>query len=422
MAKVVILGGGSAGISAASEFKKSAKQDHSIEVTLVDEKNYHHVLALTYQIVTGSVAPGHISFPVRRILRGGHGNRVNFVQGRVEEIDVERKVARTSAGELSWDYLVVALGGTSNFFGMKDVESHALTFRSQKDGIRLHNHIVQMYEAAMLEEDEQRCRELLTFVVVGGGPTGVELAASIMDFTDKVLTRDYPSLTEYLRVVLIEAQDKLLSGLKEKMGELALAGLESRGVEVMMNSRISRTGEAGVETADGKTIPTRTVVWAAGIGPADAVATMPFEKARDGRIKVDEYLEVPGSQGVYAVGDCAYSLQPDGSGPYPATHQVAIEQGPACARNIIRTINGDRQLPFRYRFMGQLVYLGRNTAVAQILGIVFNGLTAASLRRGLYLWMVISYLGLLMGLKNKLSVALDWSFAYFYRRNTARIE
>jgi len=420
--KVLILGAGSAGVGAARELKKASAGAPELEVTLVDQQNYHFVLPLIYQVVTGSVAPGHISFPVRTLLRqGGTAGRVKFRQSRVQGIDVERKIVTTDDGELEWDYLVVALGSTTNFFGMDEVEKNALTFRSLRDGINIHNHILDNYEAALLEGDEQPRRELLTFVVVGGGPTGVELAVSIQEFASKVLIRDYPSLTPYVRVILVESQDTVLSGLNAKVGELAITRLRSQGVEVLLRTRISKAWVDGVETADGQVIPTRTVIWVAGVKPAAVVESLPLDKARDGRILVNQNLEVPESPGLYVVGDCAYLAQENGSGPYPATHQVAMRQGPACARNILHAMRGERQRPFRYKFKGQIIYISRNVAVAQILGRAFDGFAAGMLRRILYLEQMLSYLGPLTGFQSKLSTALDWFFAYFYHRDTSRL-
>jgi len=423
MKRVLILGAGSAGIAAALELKKASVRNPEMEVTLVDQQNYHFVIPMIYQVVAGSVEPGFISFPLRILLRQRPtAGQFKFIQSRVHNIDTEEKRVTTDKGELEWDYLVIALGSTANFFGLNEVERNSIRFRSLRDAISIHNRILDNYEAALLEEDELRRRELLTFVVVGGGPTGVELSAHIQDFVLKTLARDYPFLTPQVRVVLIEAQDTLLSGMKPKAAELALTRLRSRGVEVLLRTRISKAWAGGVQTANGQTIATGNVIWVAGVKPVDIVASLPFNKARDGRIKVNEYLEVPSSPGVYVVGDCAYLEQEHSSGAYPATHQIAVRQGPACARNVLNAIEGKPQRPFRYQFKGQIVYIGRNVAVAQLLGHIFDGFPAGFVRRVLFLEQMIMYLGLLTAFKNKMGTALDWFFAYFYYRNTARIE
>jgi len=421
--KVLILGAGAAGLGVAMELKKASAGAPGLEVTLVDQRNYHHPLPFIWHVVSGSVEPGHISFPLHALLRRrGAEGPVKFRQSRVQSIDVEKKVVSTDAGKLEWDYLVVAMGSATNFFGMADVEENSLSFKSLKDAVDIHNRILDNYEAALLERNEERRRELLTFVVVGGGPTGIELAAAIQDFVRKALVRDYPSLMPQTRVLLVEAQDALLSGFGAKVSELAISRLRSRGIEVLLKTRISKAWSAGVQTADGQTIPTRTVIWVAGVKPMDIVESLPFEKAKGGRIVVNQYLEVTESPGVYVLGDCAYSLQENGSVPYPPTQQVAIRQGPACARNIVRAMRGQEQRPFRYKFKGQVIYMGRNLVVAQLGNRVFDGFAAALLRRVYYLWMFISYLGLPREFRRKLGAVCGWIPAYFYHRNTAHLE
>jgi NADH dehydrogenase len=421
--RVLILGAGAAGISTALELKKAFAGAPGLEVTLVDQRDYHHPLPFIWHVVSGSVEPRHISFPLpallrRRIAEGA----VKFKQSRVQGIDVARKVVKTDNAELEWDYLVVALGSTTNFFGMADVEESSLILKSLSDAVSIHNHILDNYEAALREGDEQLQSELLTFVVVGGGPTGIELVATIQDFVRKALIRDYPSLMSQTRVLLVEAQDALLSGMKAKMSELAISRLRSRGIEVLLKTRITKVWSGGIQTADGQTIPTRTVIWVAGVKPVAVVESLPFNKAKGGRIVVNQYLEVPESPGVYILGDCAYSLQEHGSVPYPPTQQVAQRQGPACARNIVRAMRGQDQLPFRYKFKGQVIYMGRNLTVAQLWGRVFDGFAAALLRRVYYLWVFISYLGLPTEFGRKLGAVCDWIPAYFYHRNTAHLE
>jgi NADH dehydrogenase len=421
--KVLILGAGAAGLGVALELKKASAGIPALEVTLVDQRNYHHPLPFIWHVMSGSVEPGHISFPLHALLRRRSAEGpVTFRQSRVQGIDVEKKVVSTDTGKLKWDYLVVALGSTTNFFGMADVEENSLSFKSLRDAVDIHNHILDNYEAALLERNEQRQRELLTFVVVGGGPSGIELAAAIQDFVRKALVRDYPSLMPQTRVLLVEAQDALLSGFGAKMSELAISRMRSRGIEVLLKTRISKTWSAGVQTADGQNIPTRTVIWVAGVKPVDVVESLPFEKAKGGRIVVNQYMEVPESPGVYVLGDCAYLLQENGSVPYPPTQQVAMRQGPACARNIVRAMRGQDQLPFRYKFKGQVIYMGRNLVVAQLGDRVFDGFAAALVRRVYYLWVFISYLGLPTGFRRKLGAVFGWIPAYFYHRNTAHLE
>ncbi|HEY4711658.1 MAG TPA: NAD(P)/FAD-dependent oxidoreductase [Dehalococcoidia bacterium] len=420
--RVLILGAGAAGIYTALELKKASAGVPELEVTLVDQRDYHHPLPFIWQVVSGSVQPRHISFPLHALLgRKGAAGAVKFKQSRVQSIDVAKKVVNTDDGELAWDYLVVALGGTTNFFGMADVEKSSLILKSLTDTVSIHNHILDNYEAALREGDAQRQRELLTFVVVGGGPTGIELAAAIQDFVRKALIREFPSLMSQTRVLLVEAQDALLSGMKAKMSELAINRLRSRGIEVLLKTRITRVWSGGIQTVDGQTIASRTVIWVAGVKPVAVVESLPFNKAKGGRIVVNQYMEVPESPGVYVLGDCAYLLQEPGSVPYPPTQQVAQRQGPVCARNIVRAMRGQNQHPFFYKFKGQLIYMGRNLVLAQLGERVFDGFAAALLRRVYYLWIFISYLGLPTEFRRKLGAVRGWNPAYFYHRNTSHL-
>lgn len=420
--RVLILGAGVAGVGAALELKKASSRVPGLRVTLIDQRDYHHPLPFIWHVVSGSLQPDHITFPLSAPLGGGDvAGQVEFKQGRVENIDAERRIVRMEDGELGWDYLVVALGSTTNYFGMTEVERHSLSFRSLRDAVGIHNRILDNYDTALREGNEERQRELLTFVVVGGGPTGIELAAAMQDFLAMALARKYPSLAPKARLLLVEAQDALLSGFPPQVSQLAMRRLRSRGIHLLLGTRITRIWPGGIQTADEQTIPSGAVIWTAGVKPVAVVASLPFEKSRDGRVLVNQCLQVPGAPGVYVVGDCAYLMQDGGSRPYPATHQVAERQGPACAENIIRAIRGQEQRSFQYRFKGQVIYMGRNLAVSQLGSRVFDGFAAALLRRAFYLWVFVSYLGLRTELTRKLGAVRNWIPAYFYRRNTAHL-
>jgi len=420
--RVLILGAGAAGIGAALELRRIGARVPGLEVILVDRRDSYYSMPFVWQIVSGSVDPGHISFPLRSLFKRSAAQLITFRQASVQAIDTVRKVVSTDGGELQWDYLVIAVGSTTNFFGMADLEKNSLTLKSLESAIAIHNHILDNYKAAFREEDEQRRRELLTFVVIGGGPTGVEIAAAIEDFVGNVLVRNYPSLRSRGRVLLVEAQDALLSGLKPGVSNLALNRLSSRGIEVLLSTRITRAWPGGIQSADGQTVATDTVIWVAGVKPVAVVGALPFNKAKDGRIIVNQYLETPGAPGIYVLGDCAYISQEHGSIPYPATQQVAEREGPACARNIVRVIRGEQQRVFRYRFKGQLIYMGRNLTAGQVFGHVFNGFAAAMLRRAYYVWAFVSYFGVATEFKRKLGALRDWTRAYFYHRSTAHLE
>ncbi len=414
--RVLVLGAGAAGLAATMALERASAGIPGLEVCLVDQQNYHLFQPLLYQVVTGGVEPGHICFAVRSMLRGG-GNTppVVFRESRVDEIDLARRRVTTDSGAIDWDYLVIALGSTTDFLGVPGAEENALPLKSLRDGITIHNRILDQYEAALREPEGPRLRKLLTFAVVGGGATGVELVASIGDFVSKVMVRDYPKMTALVRVVLVESKDHLLGGMKPEAARLALRRLRARGVEVSLQTRVSQVWQDGLRSKDGLTLSTGLVVWVTGIKPAPVAAVLPFDRAGDGRFIVSPTLEVPETPGVYVVGDCAHLPQPTGEGAYPPTGQIAVRQGLACARNIINAATGREPAPFDYRYKGELISMGRNVAIAQIGQLAFDGFPAWLLWR-------VYYLGKLMGFRSKLSVAVDWSLAYFYRRNTARLE
>lgn len=413
--RVLILGAGSAGLGAALALERHAGAA-GLEVTLLDQHNYHLFLPLLYQVATGGVDQGHICFPVRSLLRqGGTAGPVRFRQSEVREIDLDKRRVITDGGELGWDYLVVALGSTTSYFGLANMERMAFPLKTLKDGRGIHNRILDCHEMALHEPDEGRRQALLTFLIVGGGATGVELAASVQEFLRKVLVRDFPSLAPHARVVLVEARDRLLWGMRAEMAELALKRLLSQGAEVRLKTRIAGVQLEGAETGDGIIIPTRTIIWVAGVRPVPVVERLGLDRAKDGRFLISGSLEAVGLRGVYILGDCAYLSQEPRGEPYPPTGQIAVRQGLACARNILNAATGKPQEPFQYKYKGELISLGRNVAVAQIGNRAFDSLPAWILWR-------IYYLAKLTGFRSKLNVALDWSFAYFYRHDTARLE
>jgi len=414
--RIVILGAGFGGLAAALEFERLQTHLPGMEVVLLDQHNYHLFMPLLYQVGTGGIEPGNICFPLRSMInKGGTGPPVMFRECQVQGVDVERKTVFTNRMDLKYDYLVFALGSTTNFYGLPDIESHVMPLKTLKDGIALHNRILESFETALLEPDEQKRRELLTFAVVGGGATGVETACTTAIFVFKTLARDFPPLVPQARVALIEGADSLLRGMRPEMGRIALQKLKSRGVEVLLNCPVACTSPTGIQTRDGRSIPTRNIVWVAGVRPVALAETLPADKARDGRIVVDDQLEVAALPGLYVIGDCAYRTQFGASIAYPPTAQIAIQEGRAVARNIAWSIMGRPQQPFSYDYRGELIYLGRNHAVGEIGNRVIDGAPA--------FWLYQTYyLNKLMGFKKKLSTLIDWAYDYFYRRNTAKLD
>jgi len=342
----------------------------------------------------------HIVNPIRKLLR-----RVKFVQGEVESVDVGRRRVLVAHGgehhdhELEYDHLVIALGAVTNFYDLPGVEEHAFTMKSLGDAIALRNRLIECLE----EADPECClvkQPLLTFVVAGGGFAGVETVAGVNDFVREAL-EFYPNLDAAdVRVVLVHDGPVILPELGERLGVYAQTKLTGRKVEIRVNTKIAGVSDAGVRLSDGTVIPAKTLVWTAGTASHPLLATLPCQKER-GRVAANEYMEVQGWPGVWALGDCAVIPDPHTGQPYPPTAQHALRQGRVVARNILAAIRGGQKTRFVFKTIGLLASIGNRTGVAQIMGINFSGFAAW------WLWRTI-YLSKLPRFEKKVRVALDW--------------
>ncbi len=414
--KIVILGAGFGGLFAAIQMEKEIHRIPGTEVTLIDKNNYHLFVPLLYQVGTGGIEPGNICFPIRHILaNGGETGLVIFRECEVTSLDIEKKVVFTDCYELPYDYLLFALGSITNYYNIPGLEQHVVPLKTITDGIAMRNNILDKFEKTLIETDEQKQRELLAFVIVGGGATGVELASTMALFISRTLERDFPLLVPRSRVILAEAGDTLLHGMRAEMGAITLERLTSLGIEVKLKCKVASVAENGITTADGEFIPSRNVTWVGGIKPSPLAEGIQAEKARDGRIKVNEYLEVPSIPGLYVAGDSAYALQRGTDKAYPPTAQSAVRMGRTAAKNIVNKLLGKPEHPFDYKYKGDLVFLGRNHAVGELAGRIISGVPAFTIYQGYHL-------ETLMGFRNKLGTLLDWTYDYFYRRDTAKID
>jgi NADH dehydrogenase len=386
-----------------------------LEITLVDRNNYHLFVPLLYHVGTGGIGAENICFPVRSTLKnGGSSSPVMFRECEVLNVDVEKKIVVTDRVQLSYDYLIFALGSTTNYYGIPGLEQNIVPLKTIEDGIAMHNRIIENFEEALLEQDEQKRRSLITFIIVGGGATGVELASTMSLFIHKSLARDFPTIIDEARVVLIEASSSLLHGMRPEMGQLTLKQLQKLRVDVILNCRVSRASSDGIVINDGSLIASRNVIWVGGIKPTPLAEALQVERAKDGRIIVDPYLAVPAVPGLYVIGDNAYALKPDGT-PYPATAQAAVRMGIYAAGNIVRVINGYPSCPFDYKYKGDLVFLGRNYAVGEFYGRFISGQLAFFMYQTYHLMT-------LAGFKNKLVTLIDWAYDFFYKRDTSKLE
>src|SRR5213595_3500843 len=404
---VVIVGAGFGGLRAARALRKAP-----VDVVLLDRHNYHLFQPLLYQVATAGLEPEQIAKPVRAILRG----QANFEFRMVEVTGVDFAAHRvaTDHGPVPYDFLILALGGETNYFGMESIVRHGFGLKGVVDAVAIRNHVLRCFEQAMLEPDAERRRALLTFVVVGGGPTGVEMAGALSELIRLVLVKDYPRLNiKDVRVLLLEASDRLLAAMPDRLSEAAAETLwRKKHVEVRFGATVADYDGARVSLKSGEVIPARTLIWAAGVQAVSLTARLGLRTVRQGRVAVAPTLEVPEHPDIYVIGDAAY-LEVDGA-PLPMMAPVAIQMAGTAAANIRRRLAGQPPAPFDYRDPGSLATIGRNAAVAYIHGIAFTGFPAW------VVWLVVHIIQLI-GFRNKLFVLLNWAWDYFFYERAARL-
>ncbi|MEX2155211.1 MAG: NAD(P)/FAD-dependent oxidoreductase [Gemmatimonadales bacterium] len=403
---VVIVGAGFGGLRVARALRRAP-----VQVVLLDRNNYHLFQPLLYQVATAGLEPEQIAKPVRAILRGQ--KNFDFRMVEVTGGDVAARRLDTNFGPIAYDYLVLAPGGETNFFGLEAVARHALGLKDIGDGVSIRNHVLTCFEQAMLEADPERRRAQLTFVVVGGGPTGVEMAGSLSELIQLVLVKDYPRLNlKDVRVLLLEATDRLLATMPERLREAAGRTLWRKHIEVRFGATVADFDGVRVRLKSGEIVPAHTVIWAAGVKAATLNARLGLPTGRQGRVVVEPTLQVRDHPEVYVVGDAAY-LEADGE-PLPMVAPVALQMARTVARNVARAVRGAPAEAFRYRDPGTLATIGRNAAVAHIYGLQFTGFPAW------VMWLVVHIIQLI-GFRNKLFVLLNWAWEYFFYERAVRL-
>lgn len=405
--KIVIIGAGFGGLWAARALRRKP-----VDVTLIDRNNFHTFLPLLYQVGAAELEPFAIARPVRTIVRGQEN--LQFLHATARRLDLDRKLVHTDRGVYAWDYLILAPGTVAFDFGIPGVRRHAFPLKTLEDGIALRSHILARFEAALHVPDPGRRAAILRFLIIGGGPTGVEFAGALSELIRGPLRKDYPFLRDEASVVLVEAADRLLTGLPESLSTYARRRLERMGVDVQLDTLVERVegGRIGIRRGEERReIVGETVAWTAGVrgAPTDRWG---LPTGRDGRIETEPTLQVPGHPDVFAVGDIARTAR-DGE-PLPMLAQVAMQGGERAAENVVRLSRGDRPQPFRYRDKGLLAVIGRNAAVARVAGRNFTGFPAWVLWLGVH----IVYL---IGFRNRFAVLLNWAWDYVFFERVARI-
>jgi len=416
--RVVILGGGFAGMKTAECLEDELRTNPSVSISVVSDTNALLFTPMLAEVAGGSLEPSHISTPLRTSL-----HRTEFIRGHVASVDLEKKrvvlegtIGEPGEREIAYDHLVLALGSVSNYLGLTNVEQRAFDFKTLIDAIRIRNHVIEMFERADRESDPAVRKSLLTFVIAGGGFAGVELAGALNDFARGILA-DYPNLhNDDVRIVLVHARDRILPELSESLGRYAQKKMAARGVEFHLNARLNDAQPGKVVVSDGE-IPSETLVWTAGTIPSPLVKTLGIETDRRGAIIVDPALAVPGHAGVWALGDCAAVFDAKNKTACPPTAQFALREAAALARNIRASIEDRPTSGFHFDSLGALCVVGYQTACAELTvpfarskSMRFSGLLAWFMWRGIYL-------GKLPGLERKVRVLVDWTVELFFPKD-----
>ncbi|MFQ5899740.1 MAG: NAD(P)/FAD-dependent oxidoreductase [Candidatus Methylomirabilia bacterium] len=406
-AKVVILGGGFGGLYAALTLQKELAGSELAEVTLVDRRNYFTFTPLLPEVAAGTLGRAHVTYPFRFLAKKG---QFRFVQEEARAFDMDARTVRTGNLTIPYDYLIVALGSVPSFFGNRQLETHSLTLTSVEDALAIRNHLIRLFERAVLEREPARQRQLLTIVVAGAGPSGVEIAAELHHLIHTVLLKYYPVEPGLVRVLLVDPAERILLHFARELAEAGQQELVKRGVEVRLKTRVTGATGEELELNGEETIPTRTFIWTGGVTANPILAQLPAAKTRRGAIVVDEFLKIPEHPEVYVIGDDACVLDRRRNRSYPPVAPVAIHQGIRAAGNITNTIQGRVKEPFRFDFTGNIVGLGGGQALVNLLGLKFHG------RLGWWFYR-LAYLQRLMGARNKALLLLTLTLNAFFDRD-----
>jgi len=406
--RLVVVGGGFAGLKLVRNLLNK-----DFQIVLLDINNFHQFQPLLYQVATAGLEPSAISFPVRKILQ--KERNIHFRVAEINEILSDNKEISTSIGFLKYDYLVLATVANPNFFGQISIGEHALSMKSAADAILIRNTILENFERALLETSTEKITEYLNIVIVGGGPTGVELAGALAEMKKYIFPKDYPELDlSIMRIVLYEASNKLLSNMSDIASRNAFLYLQKLGVEVFLNTRIQDYNGSCVKVGDETRISSKTVIWAAGIRVNSIKGLSEESYGKSNRIRVDRSNRVYGFQDIFAIGDS--SIMKTSKYPYghPQLAQTAIQQAKNLARNLIK-IREDKQLKeFEYRDKGSLATIGRNLAVADLPFVKLKGFIAWALWSFVHLFTIV-------GVKNRVFIFLNWSWNYFTYDQSLRL-
>jgi len=405
---VVIVGAGFGGMEVARKLAKAP-----VRITLIDKHNYHLFQPLLYQVAIAGLVPSQIAYPLRTIFR--KQRNLTFQMGEVTAIDFDSRYVKTNGSVIAYDYLVLAVGGQTNFFGNQSVEQNGFQLKSIESAITVRNHLLKVFEQASREVDVDVRKAMLTFVVVGGGPTGVETAGALAELITHVLVKDYPHMDlSDVRVLLLEAGQSVMPSYPDELRKATNDLLKNKKVEVLVNTKLVDYDGRKITLGDGGQINTHTLIWTAGVKAAGMLDSLGvLRHAGSGRVRVADSLQIKDHAEVFVIGDAAYLENGNGQ-PLPMLSTVAIQQGKLTAQNIQKMISGEKPEAFHYKDPGLLATIGRNAAVARIWGLSFSGFIA---------WLIWVFLHIfrLIGFRNRLLVLINWAWEYFFYENQVRL-
>jgi len=402
---VVIIGAGFGGLWAARTLASKP-----VDVIVIDHNNYHTFLALLYQVAAAELEAEDIAYPVRSVF--WNTSNIDFVLAHARRIDLQNRTIQTDSETVSYDYLILATGSITHSFGVQGVDDHAFFLKTLEEAVALKNHIICCFEAAARETDEARKRSLLTFVIAGGGATGVEYAGALTELIHGPLIKDYPTIDfSMVRIILLEAADKLVANMPQRVRLYTLEKLEKMGVEVRLGAKVAQVSPVAVIMKDNDNIFAKTVIWTAGVRgePLAGISGIPI--TTDGRVTVNETLQVPNHPEIYVIGDLA-SINEE-KRVLPMVAQVAIQSGITSAQNILRQIDGQEPQPFHYHDRGSMITIGRKAAGVAIGSRTFTGFFAW------IIWLVI-HLFNLIGFRNRVMVLINWAWDYLLYERAVR--
>ncbi|EAZ81933.1 NAD(P)/FAD-dependent oxidoreductase [Algoriphagus machipongonensis] len=405
---VVIVGGGFAGLKLARKLKSAPYQ-----VILLDKHNYHQFQPLFYQVATAGLEPSAISFPLRKIFH--NSPNTIFRMAEVQSFDSEENRLYTNIGYIDYDFLVLAMGADTNYFGNKSIEYYSVPMKTVSEALFVRNKIISNYERAINIELQENRKSLMNVVIVGGGPTGVELAGAMAELRNNVLPKDYPELNfDNMKVVLIEAGPKLLGAMSKESQDHSLQYLEELGVEVMLDTKVQDYDGEEVHIEGKESISTQTLLWAAGIKPNYIEGLSKEHYAPNGRIFVNEFNEVSGLEGIYVLGDVALQTEENFPKGHPQVAQVALQQAENLGKNLINISKGQEMKAFHYKDLGSMATVGRKRAVVDLPFMKFQGMMA-------WLTWLFVHLMAILGVKNKLFIFIDWAWNYLSFDSSLRL-